>query len=337
MKHCVPSLFLLGLAALPLGAAPPEHAPLPEAVSSFGAAACDGSVYAYGGHRGRAHQYSTETVSGAFRRLSLKGGAAWEELPGGPGLQGLALVTHGGKLYRIGGMQPRNKPGDPADNHSVATCACYDPKAKAWSALPDLPAGRSSHDAVVVGDKICVVGGWRMKGAGTKPEWHDTAVVLDLSAKSPRWEAIKQPFRRRALTASAHHGKVYVIAGMTEESKLELIVDIYDPVKNSWSSGKAVPGVIGNGFTPASCVAGGRLYVSTADGKVWRLTEKGDAWDEVATLRRPRFVHRMVAAGDELLLAVGGASRTGNVDLTEAIVPAAAPLAPAKPVAPEGE
>jgi uncharacterized GH25 family protein len=338
VRHYATLVFRLGKAPGAAADAPAAkvaaYAPLPEAVSSFGAVASDGWLYAYGGHRGRAHQYSTETASGALRRLSLKGGPAWEELPGGPGLQGLALVTHGGKLYRVGGMQPRNKPGDPSDNHSVATCSCYDPATKKWSDLPDMPAGRSSHDAVVVGDTIYVVGGWKMRGTGTKPEWHDTALILDLAAKALKWESIKQPFRRRALTAAAHEGKVYVIAGMTDENELELGVDIYDPAKGNWTAGKAVPGVIGNGFTPASAVAGGRLYVSTADGKVWRLTEKGDAWDEVGTMQRPRFVHRMVAAGDNLLLAVGGASRAGNVDLTEAIVPTGSTTKPAAVVTP---
>ena len=30
------------------------------------------------------------------------------------------LAAHGGKVYRVGGMQPRNEPGEPADNLSLA-------------------------------------------------------------------------------------------------------------------------------------------------------------------------------------------------------------------------
>ena len=110
-------LFLLLVAGTQAAEAKTAYPPLPEAVSSFGAAVCDGFVYVYGGHSGKAHQYSTETVSGKFRRLSLADPSrGWEELPGGPALQGLALVSHDGKLYRVGGMQPRNAPGDKADN-----------------------------------------------------------------------------------------------------------------------------------------------------------------------------------------------------------------------------
>ena len=260
--------------------------PLPKAVSSFGAVVMDGWLYVYGGHSGKTHQYSTETVIGTFQRLKLSDPTAWEKLPSGPALQGLALVAYQGKIYRIGGMQPRNQPGEKADNNSLTTCERYDPESKKWQALPDLPEGRSSHDAVVVGDKLVVIGGHKMNGAGKKTEWHTTTVVLDLKQKALKWEAVKQPFQRRALTTAAYDGKVYVIGGLTEDAGTALTVNIFDPAKNVWTTGPDIPGPQRNGFTPASCVAGGRLYVSPADGKLYRLAAKGDFWEEAGNCRR---------------------------------------------------
>jgi uncharacterized GH25 family protein len=300
-----------------------DYAPLPRAISSFGAAIADGWLYVYGGHCGNAHEYSTDDVLGTFRRLNLKDGKTWEDLPAGPALQGLAMVAYKGKLYRIGGMQPKNKPGEKADNHSLATCACYDPASKKWEELPDLPEGRSSHDAVVVDDKLYVVGGWKMNGADKKSDWHSTALVLDLTKKPLKWKSIKQPFQRRALTAGSHGGKVYVIAGLTDKRETTLTVNVYDPAKDAWATGPNIPGPQSNGFTPASCVVGGRLYVSTADGKLHRLSEKGDTWEPAGELKQPRYVHRMVTPSDNLLLVIGGASKTGNVAFTEAIRPRA--------------
>src|SRR5262249_18196247 len=179
-------------------------------------------------------------------------GIAGEELPGGTGLQGRALVAHGGKVYRVGGMQPRNKPGQPSDTHSVTECSCYDPATRKWTPLPDLPTGRSSHDAAVVGDRLIVAGGWDMRGTGEGPVWHTTAVVLDL--KDPKkWESVKQPFKRRALTMASHDGKAYVIAGMTEKGDMTLGVDVYDPAKDAWTKGPDIPGPKGNGFSAAAC------------------------------------------------------------------------------------
>jgi hypothetical protein len=293
--------------------------PLPKAVSSLGAVVEDGWLYVYGGHAGTTHEYSTETVTGSFHRLKLSAKAAWEELPSGPAAQGLALVAYQGKIYRIGGMQPRNQPGQKADNHSLTACERYDPQSKKWEALPALPEGRSSHDAVVVGDKLVVIGGWNMKGAGKAAEWHTTALVLDLQQKPWKWEAVNQPFRRRALTACTLSGKVHVLGGLTEDGSTVLTMNIFDPAKNAWSTGPDIPGSSANGFTPASCVAGGRLYVSPADGKLYRLATKEDAWEAVGTLTQARVVHRLVAPDDALLLAVGGASKGGNVPTIESI------------------
>lgn len=315
-------------APAPAPAADPPP-PLPEAFSSFGAAACEGHAYVYGGHIGKTHGYSTESVTGKFRRLNLAAPAkGWEELPAGPGLQGLTVVAHGGKVHRLGGMRPRNKPGEKADNVSVAGCAAFDPKANTWSPLPDLPAGRSSFDAAVVGDTIVAVGGWEMKGAGNESDWHDTALLLDLSKSPPKWEAVKQPFMRRALTVAAVGGKVYAVGGLTDEGELERSVDVFDPKARTWAKGPDLPGPAMNGFTPAVCELGGRLYASPADGVVYRLAADGKAWEPVGTLAVTRYVHRMVPLGTDKLLVLGGASMSGNVSLSEAVEVGARPAAP---------
>src|SRR5205823_14945191 len=87
----------------------PVYAPVPKAANSFGACECEGFIYVYGGHAGKVHTYSNETTLGTFLRLPAGGGAKWEELPGGTHLQGLNLAAIEGKIYRVGGMEARNK------------------------------------------------------------------------------------------------------------------------------------------------------------------------------------------------------------------------------------
>lgn len=295
--------------------------PLPTAVSSFGAAVVDGHVYVYGGHSGKAHTYSTEDVLGTFHRLKLDGGTKWEELPGGEKMQGLALVAHGGKLYRIGGTQARNKPGDPGDLHSLKSCDCFDPKTGEWTKFAELPAGRSSHDAVVLGDRIYVVGGWEMTGHDGKHTWHDTALSIDLNSESPKWEPIKQPFQRRALTAVAYENQVYVIGGLAEDGVTKF-VNVYDPSTKKWTEAPALPGNRINGFSAAACVLDGKLMINPADGSLYQLEE--DEWKFLAELEHKRFVHRMVPAGNRLIV-LGGASREGTVGETEIVIPSEIP------------
>jgi len=294
----------------------PEYPPLPKAVSNPGAAVCDGWVYVYGGHTGQPHVYSREDILGTFHRLKLDGGTAWEELPGDVALLGPALVAHQGKLYRLGGTQARNRPGEENDLLSVTSCAVYDAAKREWQALPDLPDGRSSHDAVVLGNRIYVVGGWRLQGKGEPPRWHDTALVLDLDRPQAGWRTISQPFRGRAFAAAAYRGRVYVIGGLRPNEKMPtLAVHIYNPQTNTWSTGPQMPGDARNGFSPACCVAGDQLYLSPADGKTYRLADGG--WQEVARLTRPRFTHRLVAVDSDKLLAIGGTSPKDQSKIAE--------------------
>jgi N-acetylneuraminic acid mutarotase len=299
-------------------ARPPEFPAMPKAVSSFGAVACDGYLYLYGGHAGKTHSYDTESVLGTFHRLKLSGGAKWEALPGGPIAQGLNLTAQGGKVYRVGGMQPRNKPGDPTDNVSLAECARFDPKVGKWEELPALPAGRSSHDVVTVGDKLVVVGGWQMKGKGNVSVWHDTALVLDLSAAKLEWKSIPQPFKRRALTASAVGTKVFVVGGLGAEGG-DRRVDILDVATGKWSEGPELPGSDRVAFSPTSCTVSGRLVVNTSEGPVYRLTEKGDAWEKIGECAKKRIVARLIPFGADRVILLGGASGGANADSLEVI------------------
>lgn len=301
-------------------AAEKTYPPLPEAFSSFGAAACDGYVYVYGGHAGTTHSYAVETTLGKFRRVKIDTPApVWEELQGGPHLQGLALVAYKGSLVRIGGMSPRNKAGEPADTVSTAAVERFDPKVGKWARMADLPAPRSSHDAVVVGDTLYVFGGWRMNGKGNKSEWYDHGLKLDLSRSDSKWETVKQPFTRRALTVTELGGKVYVIGGLDTGAGMSTVqtVNVYDLVSGTWSKGPDVPGEGMNGFTPASVVLNGHVYLSPADGKFYRLD--ANAWTEVSSIAAGRWVHRAVPIGDGKALVLGGASKGGNVAACEVV------------------
>ncbi|MDY3558021.1 hypothetical protein R5W23_000741 [Gemmata sp. JC673] len=300
----------------------PQLPPLPKAVSSFGAIACDGYVYVYGGHAGKTHSYDTTSVLGTFSRLKLDGGTKWEELPGGPILQGVNLAAHKGSVYRVGGMQPKNAPGEPSDNTSLAECARFDPKTGKWEEIAGLPAGRSSHDVVVAGDKLVVVGGWQMRGKGEKPVWHDTALVLDLTSAKPEWKSVPQPFKRRALTAAAVGNKVYVLAGLGAEGT-DRKVDVLDVETGKWSTGPEFPGTDRTAFSPAACTAGGKLVMSTSSGALYRLTDAGDKWEKVGAAAKGRMVARLVPFGTDRVVLLGGASNSGNVDALEVLTVAA--------------
>lgn len=283
--------------------------PLPEPVASFGAAVSDGWLYVYSGHIGTAHDHSRDNLSEHFRRVRLDAAdPKWEELPMQTPLQGLPLVAHDGKLYRAGGLIARNPSGEEEDLHSTDEVACFDPAAKVWTALPPLPTPRSSHDAVVIGDKLYVVGGWQLTGS-SDGTWRDSVCVLDLTSPHKGWRELEgPPVRRRALAAAHAGGKLVVVGGMDEENGVTQRVDCYDPATDDWTRLADFPGDDVHGFGVSAWTRDGRLFASGNEGVVYRLADGGDAWRPAATLNTPRFFHRLLPGPDGALLAVAGAS-----------------------------
>lgn len=73
-----------------------------------------------------------------------------------------------------------------------------------------------------------------------------------------------------------------------------------------------------DGFAPAACVNRGALFVSLADGSLYKLNESNQQWDK-ASHATPRVAHRLVSNGDAILV-IGGADKNRNSDLIEAVL-----------------
>lgn len=280
------------------------------AVNSFGGAVLGQWLYVYGGHVGETHSYDVNTTAKHFRRLNLKDKTTWEDLPMGPDLQGLSLVTDGKVLYRVGGMVAKNQPDEPHDLHSTAEFAKFDPETKAWTNLPPLPEPRSTHDAFVLGRTLYVIGGWNMKGEIGDSVFFDTAVAFDLDKPEAGWRTFPQPFQRRALSIIPHDGKLYVLGGLVGGGmRVDRSVDIYDPVSGEWSKGPDLAGEgRTEGFGTSAFDIDGRLYYSGSSGRIFRLSDASDAWEAVGAWALPRLTHRLLPGPGHTILAVGGAS-----------------------------
>jgi hypothetical protein len=295
-------------------------APLPEAVSSFGAVVSDGYLYVYSGHTGTEHEHSAANLSQHFRRFKLDGGEKWESLAMQTPLQGLPIVAHGGKIYRVGGLNARNATTDDKEElHSTSEFSVYDPATDQWTSLTPLPAPRSSHNAVVIGDKLYVTGGWTLKGS-RKGNWLKDSLVYDFADPSTGWQSLpEQGFQRRALAAGQWQGKLAALGGMDEKADISRRVDFFDPATGKWSEGPQLPGTGMSGFgvsawTLRDKALNENLYVSGFNGRVFKLADDGSKWERVAKMENPRFFHQLVpAAKADALLVVGGASMDGHL------------------------
>jgi N-acetylneuraminic acid mutarotase len=294
---------------------------LPFGITSFGAALLGDNIYVCEGQLGPAHEYSVEGQSDKLLRLDLAAPRKWDVVGKVPHRSGLAMVSYGGKAYRVGGFEARNKKGEPADIHSTREFSRFDPATGQWEELAPLPQPRSSHDAVMVGSRLIVVGGWELRGK--EPSiWHDSALEIDLSAAHPEWKELpRPPFHRRALAVGESHGKVYVIGGMDEKGESSTTTYVLDLASGKWSPGPKLPGEGLEGFGGAAVTCAGRLYTTTYSGKLSVLSEDGREWQSAGQLAGPRFFHRMLNRSDASLIVIGGGNMESGKDPSLEIIP----------------
>jgi hypothetical protein len=134
------------------------------------------------------------------------------------------------------------------------------------------------------------------------------------------WQKLPEPpFKRRAVAAGKWQGKLVVIGGMDEKSKVSRRVDLFAPQSGSWTEGPKLPGSGLMAFGTAACDLDGQIYVTGLKGIVYRLNETGSAWEEATRMATGRFFHQLVPTSDGRLLAVGGASRKDHLADIESI------------------
>ncbi len=286
---------------------------LPIGITSFGAARCNDAIYIYGGHTGEAHHYWNESQSNELWKWDLKSDTPqWEVIAKGPRLQGLGMVSRGQYLIIVGGFTATNEQGDSHALFSQTDVKVFDTTTNQWTDklnLPELPEGRSSHDAMIVKDRLYVVGGWKMDGENPT-EWHDTGLVADLTSANPSWETMPSPeFSRRAVTLAEFQNQLWVIGGMQQRGGPTLAVSIFEPATGRWSEGPSLIGESGmTGFGVAAWSLQGKLMVSAHDGSLQVLSDDRQRWERIGYTRDTRFFHRMLPLDDARLITLGGAS-----------------------------
>ncbi|MGB0563948.1 MAG: Kelch repeat-containing protein [Spirulinaceae cyanobacterium] len=138
---------------------------------------------------------------------------------------------------------------------------------KQWHNAGTIPLSVESHQTVVVGDRVYLLGGWN---AFTRA--HDEVFFADLTAEGilAAWQetTAPMPLKLQHHQAIAHEGAIYVIGGDDQ-------------------------------FGPDSKVFD-RIFraVPAADGDI-------TAWQEVGQLPEPRTVHAVAIVGDRLYV-IGG-------------------------------
>ncbi|WP_291172285.1 hypothetical protein [Gimesia sp.] len=299
------------------------HQPLPEPLTSFGAAVLGDYLYVFSGHDGDAHGEGSDLLADHFRRIKVDDPQAhWEELAKHHPAQSTALVTDGKYLYRIGGLSFLNSSGEETNFNSTQFFSRYDVDTDAWTELAPLPEPRSSLDAAVLGRSIYVAGGWNLQGESSRDApWHADILRFDLDQPEAGWQTIKGPgYNTRALSLAAFDGKIYLLGGIQERG-ISRKVSVYDPQTDNWSAGPELKADSSTaGFATSSFATGGHLYYTGGSGIVYRLNADKSDWEVADRLLFPRMFLRLLPLSEQRLIALGGTSmNAGRIGIVESL------------------
>jgi N-acetylneuraminic acid mutarotase len=113
------------------------------------------------------------------------------------------MAAYGGRLYAIGGGGPNFK--------SLNTVEVYDPGRDCWSFAREMPTLRSGAMAVVIGNKIYVIGGGFKQPSGT---FRFLTTVEMYDPEADRWGSDPDLLMPHDYPAVAHfRGEIYILGG----------------------------------------------------------------------------------------------------------------------------
>jgi hypothetical protein len=175
------------------------------------------SIYVAGGMVGE-----TGRPLATFQRLDTRKGS-WETLSRLPmPTRAAAAAAVDGVVYVIGGTTPDGN-----------TRAVWGWDGETWQARAPLPAARFNHEAVTLGGRVFVLGGFE------EGEEHDEVYAYDPALD--RWELVSHlPEPNHAFGAVAFRGEIWVVGGRRGEEILDE-VRIFDPDTGGWRSGPRLP------------------------------------------------------------------------------------------------
>ncbi len=108
-----------------------------------------------------------------------------------------------------------------------------------WMTKADMPSARSFGCALVVDQKIYVIG-------GVAPEWTAQSDVWVYDPVTDSWDASKTPMptARATMGCAEVDGKLYVIGGassLRQNPTIYAVVEMYDPITDIWTTRMPMP------------------------------------------------------------------------------------------------
>lgn len=219
----------------------------------------------------------------------------------------MAAAALNGRIYVFGGQEGGPDPSSVVQEFDPTAASC----ATAWTTKNPLPLPLAGADAVALGDRIYLIGGFTAQ---------QSLLAYDPAADTWTPKA-SLPSARIDPAAAVLEGRIYLVGGGYGSGHGALLV--YDPAADAWSSRASL--LIPSRQHVAAAV-GGRIYVV---GGETSMTQEYDPAGDQWTLRTslPTLPHEAVAAAvDGRMYILGGVQAgIGILDDQQAYIP---PLVP---------
>jgi N-acetylneuraminic acid mutarotase len=214
-------------------------------------------------------------------------------------MYGAALAVYQNKVYAIGQEKGKTQ--------------VYDPEAETWENKTSMPTPRTQLEANVVNGKIYLIGG------RTGGQYSTVGLNEAYDTEKDSWTTKAPiPYPVAQYASAVVDDKIYIIGGQDEYAyPINLdIVQIYDPVTDTWSFGASMPKVV---WQAAAGVISGvwapkRIYIiggltpekslfGTDLNQVYDT--ENDSWTVGASMSTARY-NLHVAVVNDKLYAMGG-------------------------------
>ncbi|WP_018981652.1 Kelch repeat-containing protein [Salinimonas chungwhensis] len=240
----------------------------------------------------------------------------WQTLPPLPEPRHHAmLVAEDNALWSFGGFITAGG-GQWVNTDTVLR---FDKATQSWEQKSPMPVALSETVAVMLNDKLHLIGGRTIKGRANG-RWHDhndTDWHGIYDATAGVWKtATPLPTPRNSACAVTYMGKIHVIGGRQVGGGNLDTHEMYDPTTARWKTLKPLPqkqaGLACVAYRHSIYVFGGEHFVDEGGvfSEVWRYDIARKKWGQISTMPVPRHGLGAVVLDDQIWL-VGGATKAG--------------------------
>jgi uncharacterized repeat protein (TIGR01451 family) len=270
---------------------------------------------------------ATLTRQVSFKTLLF---ASWGVQPAMPDARysgGVAAAPTGSHLYIVGGWRNDLAGSFTMTERAAKTLLRYNVCNRQVEPLADLPGPRANMTAVLLQNKLYVVGGSSLLAGFDFFEYTQYATLLIYDPATNQWsEGAALPTAYAGMAVAAANGKLYAFGGIDAIGNSSARGFEYDPASNRWRELAPMPD--GPRYQAAAATLQGQLYVVGGRedrAEVAIYDPATNRWQNGPKLRLGRHSLGLTAAPDGYLYAVGGAIFSRGEASVERYSPTASP------------